>query len=137
MKLLSPRIHGYIDYLFVPVLLLAPSVLGFGGIAAGLCYGLALFHLLMSLLTAYPLGVAKIIPFTPVHAGIEVVAAIGLIIAPWLFGFSADRPARWFFLLAGAALGIVWVITDYQRATIEERRPIGATDLGAPPRPVT
>jgi hypothetical protein len=124
MKILSPRVHGFIDYAIVALLVLAPTLFAFGGIAATICYVVAAFHLVMSLLTAYPLGVAKLIPF-PVHGGIELAAGIALIVMPWIVGFSAVDNARNFFVIAGIATAAVWLTTNYSvaRATIEE--PVG------------
>lgn len=115
MKILSPRVHGYLDYAVVLLLALAPTLFGFVGTPAALCYVLAILQLGMSLMTKYPLGLAKLIPFT-VHGGIELVAAIGLIAAPFLFGFSELDGARNFFIGAGLALGGVWLTTNYKAA---------------------
>jgi hypothetical protein len=114
---LSPRIHGYIDYAAVVVLALAPSLFGFSGLPATLCWGFAIALLGVSLLTAYPLGVAKVIPF-PIHGGIEAVSAPLLVIAPFLLGFSRDLAARNFFMVAGIALGIVYLVTNYRAAEL-------------------
>ncbi|UQA57161.1 SPW repeat domain-containing protein [Polyangium aurulentum] len=124
MKILSPRVHGYLDYLVVALLFLAPTLFGFGGIAASICYVLAPIQLVMSLLTAYPLGVAKVIPF-PVHGGIELVTSIGLLAAPWLFGFSALDNARNFFIVAAVGLGLVWATTNYVSARTTTTNRIG------------
>lgn len=123
--LLNPRIHGYIDYLAVALLALAPSLFGFSGVPALLCYGLAVVHLGMSLLTAYPLGVAKVIPFT-VHGGIEVGVTILFVVAPWLFGFDNHVTARNFFLGSGVSLGLVWALTNYKAADEAYGRSVAA-----------
>jgi hypothetical protein len=112
---LSPRIHGYIDYAAVILLALAPTLFGFSGLPAALCYVLAVFQLGMSLLTAYPLGVARIIPFT-VHGSIEAAASVLLVVAPFLFGFSEIVRARNFFIIGGIALFAVWLTTNYKAA---------------------
>ena len=112
MKLLSPRIHGFIDYAVVALFLLAPTLFGFAGVAATLCYVLAAVHLVMSLLTAYPLGVVKLVPF-PVHGALELAVAVGLVASPWLFGFSAVDAARNFYVAAGVAVSAVWLLTNY------------------------
>jgi VIT1/CCC1 family predicted Fe2+/Mn2+ transporter len=114
-RLLSPKIHGYIDYVAVALLALAPSLFGFGGVAAALCYILAVVQLGMSLLTAYPLGVARLIPFT-IHGTIEAITSVFLVIAPFLFGFSRVDAARNFFIVGGIALFAVWFVTNYQAA---------------------
>jgi uncharacterized membrane protein YczE len=113
--LLSPRVHGYGDYLIVALLALAPTLFDFSGTPAVFCYVLAVAQLGMSLMTAYPLGVAKIIPFT-VHGSIEVVVSAFLVIAPFLFGFSRDISARNFFLVSGIGLFLVWLTTNYKAA---------------------
>jgi hypothetical protein len=115
MKFLDPRVHGYLDYAAVLLLALAPWLFGFGGAAATLCYVVAAAQLGMSLLTAYPLGIAKVIPF-PIHGGVELVVAIGLVVAPWLFGFDEVNAARNFFIAAGIGLGFVYLVTDYRAA---------------------
>lgn len=115
MKFLDPRTHGYLDYAAVAVLALAPTLFGFGGIAATICYVVAAMQLGMSLLTAYPLGAAKVIPFT-VHGAIELVVAIALVAAPWLFGFSSEDAARNFFIVSGLGLLGVYLVTNYKAA---------------------
>lgn len=115
MKILSPRVHGYLDYGVVALLLLAPSLFGFAGVPATICYVLAVTHAAMTLLTAFPLGLAKIIPFS-IHGGIEVLASVFLLASPWIFGFSEVIAARNFFIASAVALGVVWLVTDYRSA---------------------
>jgi hypothetical protein len=124
---LSPRIHGFIDYGSVVLLLLSPMLFGFAGVPATLCYLFAGALLVLSLITAYPLGVAKVVPFT-LHGMIEAVSAVGLVLAPFLFGFSRVEAARNFFIVAGIALGLVFLVTNYKAAErprrLETRRRI-------------
>ena len=113
MKVLSPRIHGYLDLLVIAAFVLAPTLLGFRGSAASLCYVLAAIHLSLTLLTAYPLGLLKMIPF-PVHGGLEAVMAPVLVAAPWLVGFAHAAAPRAWFVASGVALAVVWLVTDYR-----------------------
>ena len=115
MKFLDPKTHGFLDYLAVALLALAPTLFGFTGVAATICYVLAVVQLGMSLLTAYPLGVAKLIPF-PIHGGVELATSIFLVAAPWLFGFDDVAASRNFFLAAGLGLLLVYVVTNYKAA---------------------
>ena len=115
MKILEPRPHGVIDYLAVVSLALAPSLFGFAGVAATLCYVLAVVQLAMSLLTAYPLGLVKWIPF-PIHGAVELVTSIFLVVAPWLFGFQDAPSARNFFVVSAVALLLVYLLTNYKAA---------------------
>ena len=115
MKVLNPRIHGYLDYIAVALLALAPTLFGFSEVPAAICYFVAVMQLGMSLLTAYPLSLAKLIPFT-VHGGVELGVAIALALAPWLFGFSHEDAARSFFIIAGVGLSVVVFVTNYRAA---------------------
>ena len=112
---LSPRVHGFLDYGAIALLFLAPTLFGFGGVAAGILYVVAVAYLAMVLLTAYPLGVAKVIPFTT-HGWVEAGLAAFFILAPFLFGFSDVPAARNFFLVAGIALVGVFFLTNYEAA---------------------
>lgn len=120
MNFLAPKPHGYIDYVIVLLLFAAPSLFGFSGTPATLAYFLGGAQLVMSLMTAYPLGAAKLIPF-PVHGGVEVAATALMLTAPWLFGFADVTGARNFFLVSGVSLGVVWLVTDYKAAESESR----------------
>lgn len=116
MKILTPRVHGYIDYLLVGLFLLAPTLFGFAGTtAATLSYVLAAVHAGLSLATAYPLGIAKLVPFT-VHGALEAVIALFLAASPWLFTFSRVLAARNFFIASAIIVVLVWLITDYRAA---------------------
>lgn len=115
MKLLSPKVHGVLDYLAGAALLLAPVLFGITGIAATLLYVFGVVHLAMSIMTDYPLGIAKLIPF-PFHGGVELATAIFFIAAPWLFGFADQNVAQALFLAFGGTLGLVWLTTNYKAA---------------------
>ncbi len=128
MKLISPTIHGIIDYFVVVAFALAPTVLGFAGTAATVCYILAAVHFVMTLFTAFPLGVVKLIPF-PLHGGLEFGITFALIAMPWLLGFSDVAPARNFFSVSGAAIGLVWLTTDYGSAAAPIARGDGRVRL--------
>lgn len=120
LKVLSPRIHGYLDYVVVALFALAPTVFGFGGTPAIVAYALAGIHLTLTVLTAFPLGLVKLIPFK-VHGVLEVGAFLGILVAPWLFGFADQAAARNFFLGAGALIGVVVALTNYQTTESERR----------------
>lgn len=115
MKFLNPRVHGYLDYATVALLALAPTLFAFGGVAAMICYLSAVGLLGLSLCTAYPLGIARLVPFT-VHGVLEFAASIGFVVAPWLFGFDFIASARNFFVLFGIALFGLYLITNYKAA---------------------
>ncbi len=112
---LSPRVHGFIDYAGILLLFLAPTLFRFSGLPATILYVVAVLYLAMVLLTAYPLGVAKVIPFT-MHGYVEAALALLFIVAPFILGFSDVAAARNFYIIGGIALGGVFLLTNYQAA---------------------
>ncbi|HVL34037.1 MAG TPA: hypothetical protein VM489_00050 [Burkholderiales bacterium] len=111
--MLNPRIHGVLDYALAVLFLLMPVLFNFTQTAATLSYIIGVLYLGASLLTKYPLGALKLIPF-PVHGVLETIMAAGWIVFPWLFGFAADAAARNWFVIAGIGLLAVVVLTDYR-----------------------
>lgn len=115
MKILSPRVHGYLDYVVVVAFALAPSLFGFSPTPTRVSYALAVVHLLMTLLTRFPLGIVKLIPFT-IHGGVEFIVSFTLLALPSLLGFADEGVARNFYLAFGMVVFLVWMMTDYKAA---------------------
>jgi len=113
MKMISPRLHGYLDFLTVILFLLAPTLLGLSQIPAMLAYGLAVVHLIVTLASDFPFGVIRIIPFS-VHGWIERIVGPSLIAVPFILGFANEEIARNFYIAAGLIIIVVGVLTDYQ-----------------------
>ncbi len=112
-KVLSPRGHGLLDYALALGFLLLPGILEFSQNAAYLSYIIGVVYLGASLLTKYPLGAIKAIPF-PIHGVIESIMAAAWIVMPWVFDFADDTAARSFFMVAGIGLLLVAALTDYK-----------------------
>ncbi len=134
MKILSAPTHGILDYAMVLLLALLPTVFGLSGLPATILYVLAGVHLLVSLLTRYPLGVFKRIPFNA-HGLLELVVAVGLVALPWLLDFADEAPARSVFIGLGLLLFVVWLLSDYrlQHATADTALPGTTTPPTTPP----
>jgi hypothetical protein len=113
MKVISPRIHGYFDFLTVFIFLLAPTLLGLGQLSAILAYSLAVVHLIVTLASDFPFGVVKLIPFT-VHGWIERMVGPLLIAIPFILNFSTEEAARNFYIAMGIIIVVVGMLTDYQ-----------------------
>jgi peptidoglycan/LPS O-acetylase OafA/YrhL len=118
MRILSARIHGMLDFVIVAVFLLAPLLVGLGGSPAAISYTLAVVHLLMTLMTRFPAGRWKMVPFF-VHGIVELIVGIALLILPSFAGYSPGSPARRFYLAIGAAILVVWALTAYQARDAE------------------
>jgi hypothetical protein len=112
MKLIDARLHGALDYVAVAVFALAPFLFRLEGTPALICWGLAIVHLLLTILTKFPAGIIRVIPFVS-HGAPEIVVSVGLVFSPWMFGYAPGSPARRFFVAAGAALFLLWLLTDY------------------------
>jgi len=113
MKVISPRMHGYLDFVTVILFLLAPTLFGLSDLPALLAYGLAAVHLIVTLTSDFPFGVVKIIPFT-VHGWIERIVGPTLIAVPFVLGFTEDEVARNFYVAVGVVIILIGVLTDYQ-----------------------
>jgi hypothetical protein len=133
MKILSPKIHAILDVAVILVLFIAPSLFDFANEAATVSYALGAAYILLVVLTAYPFGLAKVIPFT-VHGTIELVLSPLLVAMPWIAGFADDRGGRAFYIAAGIALFIVWAVTDYKAADLAYGKH-GLDVKGGRPRP--
>ncbi|MET4105498.1 hypothetical protein [Hymenobacter sp. UYP22] len=117
MKVLSPAAHGILDYLTVAFFAMAPSLFNLHGTYATVCYVLAAGYLVITLLTNFPLGLMRVIPF-PVHGKLELVSGLVFLVSPFLFGFADDNmTARNLFMGAGVVFLIVYFLTDWRIQT--------------------
>ncbi|MGH8607448.1 MAG: hypothetical protein ACREX9_08520 [Gammaproteobacteria bacterium] len=112
MNKTSPHVHGYLDYVTVVVFLLAPTLIGLTGFPAQLAYALAGIHLVMTLVTDFPLGAVKLIPFT-IHGWIERAVGPLLVLVSLIPGFATDTAAQVFYLVIGVVIILVGLLTDY------------------------
>lgn len=112
MKIISPTQHGYLDYVMVILFLAAPTLIGLTGMAGTFAYALAGIHLVMTLVTDFPLGAAKLLPFT-IHGWVERIVGPVLVLLPFGLGFNAV--ARGFYIVIGLVIILVGLLTDYKR----------------------
>ena len=118
MRLLGPRIHGYVDVAMILIFALAPFVVGLGGPPALISWGLALVFLILVVATRYPMGAAKQIPFVA-HGIVELVIAVFLAVLPRMGGYAPGSPARRFYWTMAIIIAVVWLITDYRGGEAE------------------
>lgn len=115
-EIISPKIHGIIDYLVVVFLLLSPKWFGLTGYIGWFTYALAGVYLLFALFTDYNLGLFKFIDFS-LHGKIEFIVSEVLIILAYTF-FNQNFAAKMFYQAFGAALLLIWLLTHYKNAPI-------------------
>ncbi|HEX8326514.1 MAG TPA: SPW repeat protein [Hymenobacter sp.] len=125
MKIISPALHGIIDYVMSGVFLALPFAFAFTDEFAWVCYALGAGYLVVALLTNMPFGFFKWIPFR-VHGGVELVSALMFIASPWLFGFAQSATARNLFIGLGVAFLLVYALTDWRA----QRAPSPEVELG-------
>ena len=114
VKFLPAWFHAIADYAVGALLIIVPLIVGGSSmaIATGVVVGSVV--LIVSMLTKYPLGVAKVLPFT-IHSAGDYLAAALLLIAPFALGFrSTDAGLANFYLAGGVAVLAVSLITNYQ-----------------------
>jgi hypothetical protein len=113
MRFLSPRIHGYFDYLYVVAFVAGPSIFGFSGLPATLCYIFAVPALVLPIITDFPLGLVPLVPLK-FHIVAEPIQSTVLALLPWILRFADNHGARNFYVADGALIFVVAWITEYK-----------------------
>ncbi len=123
IRLLPAWFHAIADYAVGVALIAVALVVGGSteAVASGVVVGATV--LAVSMLTRYPLGVIKVLPF-PVHSAGDYLAAALLLVAPFALRFSnSDAGLAAFYVVAGLAVLAVSLITNYQYGPDREWSP--------------
>jgi hypothetical protein len=124
VRLLPAWFHAIADYAVgLGLIIIAVAVGGSGkAVAAGVVVGATV--LVVSMFTRYPLGVAKVLPFT-VHSAGDYLAAALLVLSPFVLNFhNTDSGLTAVYVVAGIAVLAVSLVTNYQYS---EKREWGGT----------
>ena len=108
MPTISVRVHGIADYLIAALLIVSPFILPYPDNpmkVIALVFGAII--LLYSMMTDYPLGVLRFVPF-PFHRAADMFAGGGLGFAPIHFAVSG-APAVLFVILGGALVAMAFL----------------------------
>jgi hypothetical protein len=114
VRLLPAWLHAVADYAVGGLLIIVALAVGGSNkaVAAGVVVGAGV--LVVSMLTKYPLGVVKVLPFT-VHSAGDYLAAALLVLSPFVLNFhSRDTGLTAFYIVAGIAVLAVSLVTNYQ-----------------------
>lgn len=112
-KPIGPKAHGAIDYGFLTLQTLAPSLFGLKGNAKTLCYVFGGAQGLLNLFTDHPLALKRLVPLR-VHGQLETPFVPALLVLPWMMGAFKQRNARRYFVsFFGIAL-VNYLLTDYR-----------------------
>ena len=120
---ISPKAHGVIDYTTSSAVAMAPMALDLPKRAAAACYGLAAGYTALSMMTKYPAGAKKVVPFKG-HGATEVMIGAALPFVPRMLGLKPGRMtsrkkkkearnAQLLFVGLAAMTGIVAAMTDW------------------------
>ena len=113
-RLLPAWLHAVADYAVGAGLIVIALAVGGSrkAVAAGVVVGATI--LVVSMLTRYPLGVVKVLPFT-VHSAGDYLAAALLLISPFALSFhGTDGGLTAVYIVAGLAVLAVSLVTNYQ-----------------------
>jgi len=114
VRLLPAWLHAVADYAVGAGLVIIALAVGgtAGAVATGVVVGVTV--LAVSMLTRYPLGILKVLPFT-IHSAGDYLAAALLLLAPFALNFSSsDAGLTAVYVVAGIAVLAVSLITNYQ-----------------------
>jgi len=122
VKLVPAWLHGIGDYGAGLALIIGALIAG--GTDEAVLTGVVLGAVLLavSLVTRYPLGAVKAVPF-PVHSAGDYLGALLLILAPFALDFTdTDGGLTAFYIAVGAVVLLLSLVTDYQdpRITVGE-----------------
>jgi hypothetical protein len=99
---LSPVVHGVLDYPLAAVLIVLPLVLDFGDDAAKwIAFAFGIGAAVLAVGTAWPTGIVRVIP-PLLHGYADITVTVALIVLPFIVGFSGHTTALVFYLVVGA-----------------------------------
>lgn len=119
MRFISARFHGFLDYAVAGALIGVPLLFDFAAssaVAAAISIAAGAGLVVYSLLTDYSAGIRNLIPWR-VHLGLDALAALTLLAAPFALGFSGF--ARGFYVTV--AVSVLAVVATTQLHTGERR----------------
>ena len=110
---ISAFVHGVIEYVAGAFFIVAPFLFDFDSDAArALSIVLGVGILIVTASSDLPTGLSKTLPVT-IHAVIDLVLAVFLIAAPFVFGFSGKTGPTAFFIVLGVAHLLLTIGTRY------------------------
>ena len=120
---LSPQVHGVLDYPLAAVLLAGPLVLSFDDRAAtviALIFGAG--AAVLAVATAWSTGIVKIIP-PLLHGYADVGVTLAMIVLPFAVGFSSHTTALVFYVVVGVG-GLLATLATRFESEMQVERPV-------------
>jgi hypothetical protein len=119
--LLSPQVHGVLDYPLAAVLIAGPLVLSFDDRAStviALVFGAGATVLAVG--TAWSTGIVRIIP-PLLHGYADVSVTFAMIVLPFAVGFTSHTTALVFYLVVGVGGLLATLATRFESRMPVER----------------
>ena len=116
VRLLPWVVHHAIEYVAGLFFLVAAFIFGFqdeGAFPVFVAVGVVI--LAVAVLSRGSLGVVSVLP-TGVHATLDYLVGVFLVLAPFLFGFTDVEPALTISVLIGVAHLVITLITRFPRS---------------------
>jgi hypothetical protein len=117
----SPVVHGVLDYPLAAILIVLPLVLNFDDNAAKLiAFGFGIGAAVLSVGTAWPTGIVRIIP-PLLHGYADITVTVALIVLPFVLGFSDKTTALVFYVVVGGGGLAATLATRFEPRVSAER----------------
>ncbi|RFZ92385.1 hypothetical protein D0C36_13220 [Mucilaginibacter conchicola] len=113
MKLISPKLHGIIDYMLVIFLFLSPVVFSMTSETSSQVYTIAVVQMLLTIITNYSYGMFRAIPLK-LHGVIELALSVGMVVAAFTV-LQYDERAKGYYTGLGIFWFIIVVFSDYNK----------------------
>ncbi len=106
-------LHGVLEYAAGVLFIVAPWLFGFdSGTAKAVSIVVGIVILVVAASTDSPTGLSRSIPIKS-HVILDLVLAIALIAAPFLFGFSDETNPTAFFIVLGVVHLLLTIATRF------------------------
>ena len=123
---ISPFVHGVLDYPLAAVLIVLPLVLQFDDNAAKwIAFGLGIGAAVLAVATAWSTSIVHLIP-PLLHGYADLAVTVALIVLPFIVGFSGHTTALVFYLVVGiSGLGATLATRFEPRMRVEHAMRLG------------
>jgi hypothetical protein len=119
--IISPVVHGVLDYPLAVILIVGPLVLSFDdGAAKWIAFAFGIGAAALAVGTAWRTGIVRVIP-PLLHGYADIVVTVALIVLPFVIGFSGHTTALGFYLVVGAGGLAATLATRFEPPAPAER----------------
>ena len=115
IRILTPALHGVLDYVAAGALIALPFVLDFRGTELWLSVAGGAGLIGYSLMTDYAFGAVRLIPFD-FHLLLDLTAGVAFILAPWALQFG-ELASIYYPVMALGVLAVV-LLSERDRANL-------------------